>query len=102
MALKLLKQTDNALTTLVKQGMASTLAASRCEYDGKYLGSPYDLQILQFSGANIDTNNINIKLANDLLTVDDKIYHEHNFIESLVLVGEQKHKFLRGPWEKVM
>lgn len=80
--------------------MVSTLATSRCEYDGKYLGSMYDIQILQFIGGAIDTDNITLKLDNTLIIVQDKKYSE-NWIETCVLIDDRKYKFVRGTWDKV-
>lgn len=69
MSFRFLKPSDPQMETLSKIGLASTLAASKSESDGKYLGSVYDLEILRFVGAEIDSDNITIQLKDAIITI---------------------------------
>ena len=68
MSIKILKNSDSTIKTLSLLGISSTLVVSKCEYNGKYLGSLKDCEMLKFTGANIDNDNITITV-NDISAV---------------------------------
>lgn len=68
MPMKIVQNPDSTIKTLSLLGIASTLVVSKCEYNGKYLGSLKDCEMLRFTGANIDNDNITITV-NDISAV---------------------------------